>query len=330
MAQFIKRGNKTLARAYEVSTGRRVARTFETKREARRWAERIEDGDEAVAVEKRTLNDLADVYLKDETPTKRGARWERIRINRYRTQFPALFEKPLIKIKRADIEALIDERLREVQGSSVNRELNTLCAMFTHARRLEWMTHNPFDTLRRPKNPPPRDRRITPQEISEILEALNYAEGRPVVEQRHKVAVAFLLALETAMRCGEMCKIMWADVHLEERWLFLRHENTKTMQPRKIPLSTEAVRLIKLLPEGEPTKFMLGVRPGVVSTMFRLARIEANIEDLKFHDARHEATTRLAAKVNVLDLARITGHADIKQLQTYYNRDARELADLLG
>ena len=329
MAQFIKRRGKILARAYEPALGRRVAKTFETTREARRWADQIEDGDSAVAVEKRTLNDLADLYLKDETPTKRGARWERIRINRYRTQFAALFAKPLPKIRRADIEALIDERLREVQGSSVNRELNTLCAMFTHARRLEWMTHNPFDTLRRPKNPPPRDRRITQQEISKILEALKYAEGRPVVEQRHKVAIAFLLSIETAMRCGEMCKVRWVDVHLDERWLFLRHENTKTMQPRKIPLSTEAVRLINLLPEGKPTDSVLGVNPGVVSTMFRLARIEANIEDLKFHDARHEATTRLASKVNVLDLARITGHTDIKQLQTYYNRDASELSALL-
>ena len=200
--------------------------------------------------------------------------------------------------------------------------------MFTHARRLEWMTHNPFDTLRRPKNPPPRDRRITQQEISKILEALKYAEGRPVVEQRHKVAIAFLLSIETAMRCGEMCKIRWIDVHLDERWLFLPGENTKTMQPRKIPLSPEAIRLINLLPrDGD---LILGISVRSLDAEFRKARDKTDIVDLHFHDTRHEATTRLASKVHVLDLARITGHSDIKQLQTYYNRDARELADLLA
>ena len=71
MAQFVKRGSKTLARAYEAATGRRVAKTFETKREARRWAEQIEDGDAVVPVEKRTLNDLADEYLRTETPKQK-------------------------------------------------------------------------------------------------------------------------------------------------------------------------------------------------------------------------------------------------------------------
>ena len=53
------------------------------------------------------------------------------------------------------------------------------------------------------------------------------------------------------------------------------------------------------------------------------------ITDLTFHDTRHEATTRLAKKLHVLDLARVTGHSNINELMTYYNKDARELADLL-
>jgi integrase len=47
---------------------------------------------------------------------------------------------------------------------------------------------------------------------------------------------------------------------------------------------------------------------------------------LTFHDTRHEAITRLAAKLNVLDLARMVGHRDIKQLQVYYNAPAEEIA----
>ena len=329
MANYEKRGDRIRARVtVPNSGGRRETKTFDTKREARRWAEGIEDGD-AVPVAKRTLNDLANLYLRDETPKKRSARSERNRIRRYRTQFPALFEKPLGDIKRLDIEAMVDERLGEIKPSSINRDLNIFCAMFSHARRLEWMTHSPVDNLRRPKNPPARDRRITQQEIDEMLQALDYAEGHPVTLQRHKVAIAFLLAIETAMRCGEMCQIRWADVHLDERWLFLRHENTKTMQPRKIPLSSEAVRLINRLPRDGG--LMLGVSAAVLSTLFRRYRdTRTDIVDLQFHDTRHEATTRLAGKINVLDLARVTGHKNLNELMTYYNRDARELADLLA
>jgi integrase len=58
----------------------------------------------------------------------------------------------------------------------------------------------------------------------------------------------------------------------------------------------------------------------------RVARERAGIEGLTFHDTRHEAITRLAAKLNVLDLARMVGHRDIKQLQVYYNAPAEEIA----
>ena len=74
---------------------------------------------------------------------------------------------------------------------------------------------------------------------------------------------------------------------------------------------------------------MLGVTAGTVSTIFRKAVSDAGIDNLKFHDSRHEATTRLAQRLMVLDLARVTGHRDIRQLMTYYNKNARELADLL-
>ena len=65
-------------------------------------------------------------------------------------------------------------------------------------------------------------------------------------------------------------------------------------------------------------------------TMFRRVRDELGIDGLTFHDTRHEAITRLARKVDVLDLARITGHKDLKSLMIYYNATASELAQRLG
>ena len=67
----------------------------------------------------------------------------------------------------------------------------------------------------------------------------------------------------------------------------------------------------------------------VASTLFSRARIRAKIEDLTFHDSRHDAITRLAQKLNVLQLARMVGHRDIRSLQTYYNETAESMAKLL-
>ena len=68
----------------------------------------------------------------------------------------------------------------------------------------------------------------------------------------------------------------------------------------------------------------------VASTLFRRARFAAGIHDLTFHDARHEAVSRLAQRLDVLDLARMIGHRDVRSLMVYYNPSAEELADKLG
>ena len=112
-------------------------------------------------------------------------------------------------IRRQDFVELIDARLTEVKSSSVNREINILSAILTHGRRIEWMRNNPCETIKWLREPPPCYRRITDDEINQMLQALDYAEGHAVTLQRHKVAVAFLLALETAMRCGEMRLLIW-------------------------------------------------------------------------------------------------------------------------
>lgn len=67
-----------------------------------------------------------------------------------------------------------------------------------------------------------------------------------------------------------------------------------------------------------------------LSTLFRRWVSKTPIQDLVFHDTRHEAITRLAGRLDVLDLAKVVGHRDIKQLLTYYNKSAAELVLQLG
>ena len=95
-----------------------------------------------------------------------------------------------------------------------------------------------------------------------------------------------------------------------------------------MPLSGAARKLVKRL-DDVTGDLLFDLDRDSCSTIFSKAAKKAGVENLTFHDTRHEATTRLAQKLPVLDLARVTGHRDLKQLMTYYNKDAKELADLL-
>jgi integrase len=307
--------------------GRRKSKALETKAKAKSWAAEMEAllAREDGVVGDYSMTDLFLRYADQVSSNKEGARWEIIRLKRFETYEMAKLR--LAAVRREDIEYWIDFRLAQgLKTSSVNRELNLLSHCFTQARRWRWMAHNPMDDLQRPRNPPDRDRLISAGEIKITLAAASYSEGLPVITQKQKTAVAFLLAIETGMRAGELCSLHDENIDYKKRTAFLA--KTKNGHSRLVPLSTEAARLFKRLPPVEEGP-IFGMASGTLSTQFGRIVDDTGIDDLTFHDTRHEAITRLAKKFDVLDLARAVGIRDIKQLMTYYNQTAAELAKLL-
>lgn len=325
MATFRKRG--TSWRCEVSKNGIRKSGTFDTKGQARDWAARIE----AEITQGRhggvsaSLGEAFKRYSDQVSPTKKGGRWERIRLNLL--QGYPLASVQMRKLDASHIAEWRDKRLTEVAPSSVNRELNLISAVLTRAmKEWKWIGHNPVTEIERPKNPKPRFRRISDAEIDQYLFCLDYHGGAPVSSSQ-QVAVIFLVALETAMRLGEIVGLMNADV--SDRYVILR--DTKNDDRREVPLSTEARRLIGLVWRKErPQERLFSVSGAVVSTLSRRAVKAAGIDDLRFHDTRHEALTRLARKLDVLDLAKMIGHRDPKSLMIYYNPTAEEIADRLG
>jgi integrase len=209
----------------------------------------------------------------------------------------------------------------------VNRDLNLLSAAFTWAvRELEILERNPIHGLARPSNPPHRDRRISEDEIERVCVALGYGQVATPTTRNQETALAFLVSIETAMRASEVLSLTRSSVDLDARYCVL--ECTKNGDRRRVPLSSEAVRLLKLCPKDRHRYF--SVESAVMSTLFRRAVRKAGIDNLHFHDARHEAATRLARRIDVLDLARMMGVRDLRTLQVYYNATASEIAERLG
>ncbi|ODA30120.1 hypothetical protein A8L45_20985 [Veronia pacifica] len=153
-------------------------------------------------------------------------------------------------------------------------------------------------------------------------------EGRSkVVTQRQYIAAEFLLALETAMRQGEIWGMKWDHIHLERCYVTL--PRTKNGFKRDVTLSSEAIKLLKLLrPERMGRVFLYNQQSSGV--IFRRSLKLAGIGELNFHDTRYEALTRLAKKLNMLDLVRMVGHNDPRSLMIYYNATASEIAELLN
>ena len=190
------------------------------------------------------------------------------------------------------------------------------------------MPHNPMEGVDKPKNSAPRNRRISDQEIAAIIAGLGYCEESEIKTTKQYMALAFLLALETAMRQGEIMGLQWSLVNFAEKKVLL--PDTKNGSAREVPLSKRAIELLRKL-QGNHAIRVFPINQASASTLFLRTAKELGIQNLTFHDSRHEATTRLARNKNIdsITLAKITGHQDPRSLMIYYNPTATELAELL-
>lgn len=213
--------------------------------------------------------------------------------------------------------------MTQVSGASVRREMNLLQSIFKACRKeWGWLNSDPIKDVDRPPNPASRKRRISQEEIDRVTLALGYDGGEPVTVS-DRVALSFLFAIETAMRSGEILGLKWGDVSPKSVTL----PKTKNGDVRKVPLTARAREILSLLPRGGDTVF--DVEPASRDTLFRKARVRAGVVDLHYHDSRAEAIWRLSKKLDVMELARVIGHRDLRSLLIYYQADADELADRL-
>lgn len=326
MASYTKRG-KTW-RASVKKQGIRKTATFDSKAEAVAWTTRLEA--EIMAGKRGQLpdnnfSDLLERYAREVSPKKRGEKWEAIRINAFMQM--AIAGVSVSELDASHFAQWRDTRLKTVSSATVNREWNLLSNVCTTAvNEWKWLNDNPMKTVKRPAPSKSRDRLIAAKEVERLLFALGYDNNTSPKTLSAKVGSAFLFAMETAMRAGEIVSLSWDKLDLKKR--VARLTETKNGSNRDVPLSSEAIRILEQLPRTESNS-VFGLNSANMDALFRKAKSRALIEDLHFHDTRHEAITRLAKKLDVLELARMVGHRDLKMLMVYYNETAEQLAKKL-
>ena len=240
-----------------------------------------------------------------------------------------------------------DERLEKVNTQTARHDLSLLSRVLTTAAK-EWgipLPHgNPVAQLRMPKLPPARNRRLTAEEESALLDAAQQYEMSR--KDAGPISSIIRFALGTAMRRGEIAAMRWDHINLKSQ--VLRVPDSKSGEPRRVPLSKAAVDVLKALPR-HLKGHVWGVTADTITQAFDRVCARARdgylrecetanqdpdldfLEDARFHDLRHEATSRLFERgFNVMEVAAITGHKTLQMLKRYTHLRAEDLARKLG
>ncbi len=234
-------------------------------------------------------------------------------------------KRQLRGITHSDIRAFRAERLgtktkakKQRSVAAVNRELEKLRRLLNIAEREGWILRNPMrsgDPLIRVADERKRERILTRDEELRLLSACDN-------RYRSHLRPIRICALDTGMRRGEILSLKWSDVDFEEQVLTIRAFNTKTMKERQLSLTTRLViELEKLWDESPKNKDQLvfGFTNNVKKS-FTSVRIKSGLPDIRFHDLRHTAATRLvAAHLPLPEVGRVLGHTQANTTYRYVN-----------
>lgn len=271
-----------------------------------------------------TLKAALTIYLSRVSILKKGYAQERYRIDQInRSMLGPLIVKDITSVAIASyrdlrLQEINPRTLKTLATSTVRLELSLLSNFFEIAR-IEWgiCDENPVSKVRKPKPPPGRDRRLTPREDRMIL---RYAHNH-VNQELYSIIV---IALESAMRQGEILSLTWEHLNLKSRIAHL--PDTKNGSKRDVPLAIKARdALIRL--GVQPKGRVFHYTSAGLKSSWRFMLRKLSIENLHFHDLRHEAVSRLfeLGTMDMMEVAAISGHKSLSMLKRYTHLKAQRL-----
>ena len=226
---------------------------------------------------------------------------------------------------KAKIVALPSKHGRQRSMASINHFLKCLRRLFNVAIEQQWLAANPFRKgapLIRVSLEESRTRILSLAEERRLIKACSgyRAHLRPIV----------IFAIETGCRKNEILTVKWKDVNIDRRFIKIESQNTKTLKGRFVPISARlADELDQLkqtsLPEPNSKVFHI--------TDFKKAFLgackAAEVFDIKFHDLRHTAITRMLEKnISPPLVMKISGHSQSRTFMRYVNQSENSITEI--
>ncbi len=306
-----------------------LARTFDTKGEAKKWAAEIETKVRAGryqntrTAEKLLFADVLMRYLEQISTTKRpnSERRDRDSAKAILAEFGTDILFTSVTTQR--IAAYRDSRIKKVSPSTIQKEFALLSHLFNIARR-EWglPVDNPVKDVSRPKISNSRTRFLSNEEAHTLLESAKDSRNK-------KLYPYLLLMMHTGMRPSEAAGLQWGDVDLDARLVKLHITKTDM---RYVPLTEKSGDVLcSIYPEDAekdtyvflPPESLASTRVRNIPSLhfkraFETVRSKAGLDDVRLHDLRHTAASHLLmAGVDIRTLAEILGHKTMQMVHRY-------------
>ncbi len=315
--------------------GKRISATRDTEKECEQWAMlkllelKTQTYEDTKVKQHYPLSALMRKYYDSTGKFKKTKRSINISINQFVKSFPHIAEMSVHDITPQILTDWRNARLKQVSVGTVLRDISLLSSIFSYAQKeLFLIESNPFALVVKPSQPKSRNRRISDAEIDLIMQAHDYQRGHVPTDPQHFVAWSFLFAIETTMRQGEILSIKRSNIFDD----YIHLPDTKNGDARDVPLLDSAKELLKLIAPTDSEK-LIDMRSSTFQNIFGNRIRKLGIDDLHFHDTRHEGITRLVKlrKVPIEILMKITGHKTAGILiNTYYNPTASEISKMLN
>ncbi len=342
MATFTKTNAGTWKAEIRRKGWPKVYKNFRTKRDAEDWARAKED--EMVRgsfitrdkSENTSVRSAFDRYVKEVVPTKKESSRRR-EIGRAKFLSERLGQYSLATLNSEIISDFRDKRLSEGKSNNTVRlELALLSHLYSVSIK-EWgigLTVNPVLNVRKPSPGKGRERRLKKDEEERLLRAARQ-QSNPFV------GWIIRLALHTAMRKGEIVSLVMDSVDMNKKTIFIR--DTKNSLVRTVPMSGSAFETMKevmtyhdrpddadLVFPGKPGKNGEKPKPYIINKAWVRTLKIAEMDDFRFHDLRHEATSRLVeAGFSDQQVASITGHSSMQMLKRYTHLRSEDLVTMM-
>jgi len=325
MASIQKRNGSYRVRVKRVGETT-LSKTFNNRNDALQWAKHTEaqislglymELDTPPKPSHGVLFEVAAThYIKTHSIHKRIVRCETSRLQIMIKRWGSL---PISKVDKSSVITLRDDLLKMGRsGETINHYFNTISKLFQMLND-EWELDipNPIKGIKRMPPSQGRTKRVNLELESLLLSGCDHL-SLPLLRSIIKFAI------QTGMRRGEIMGLTWADIDLPNRKAYLHQ--TKNGEPRQVPLTRQAIAVLEALSKDREKVFPIGM-DALRSQFGRLkdfAKIQWNgvgtnpFDDLRFHDLRHEALSRLSdAGLNVIELSHISGHRTLGMLKRY-------------
>jgi integrase len=223
------------------------------------------------------------------------------------SHFSKLFgTRKLSEISASDIDSYKQRRLKGgIKLNTIVRDLVVIRHLFNYAyNRKRFFGRNPVSESGLPQINDKKERILTTVEQEQLL-----------INCTPELAALISFALNTGMRRDEVLFLKWEWVNLQEDFITLPHTHTKSNKSRKVPINNVVRKILlenKLRNDGNENVFYISETKSGARTWlqraFREACKKSGIEDLRFHDLKHTAITRMVeAGIPIIDISKIVG-----------------------